>query len=179
MNESISLTRSTDWLRGWYGRALYQLCQSWALLGGVVLVALMVMSLVSIFGRKLFSAPVHGDIELMEMGAAVAIAAFLPLCEMRGHHIKVDAFTAWLPSVVNRYLDALAHLCCALAALILSWRTGLQMLDSREYGDVTTLLSVPLWIPLLMILPSLVLLAMAALLRSYLCVTDQQGRDEG
>jgi len=39
------------------------------------------------------------------------------------------------------------------------------MLDNREFGDVTTLLSIPLWIPLALIAPSLVLLGLCALAR--------------
>ena len=62
-------------------------------------------------------------------------------------------------------LDWLAHLACCAVALLLAWRTGLQMLDSKEYGDMTTLLAIPLWIPLAMIVPSLVLLAICALVR--------------
>jgi TRAP-type C4-dicarboxylate transport system permease small subunit len=34
-----------------------------------------------------------------------------------------------------------------------------------EYGDVSTLLSVPMWIPMMLLLPSLLLLALAALAR--------------
>jgi hypothetical protein len=44
----------------------------------------------------------------------------------------------------------------------------LQLLDNRKYGDVTTLLSIPLWIPLMLIVPSLALLALCSLAR----VTD-------
>ncbi|CAD5110311.1 TRAP transporter small permease [Zestomonas carbonaria] len=146
-------------------RVLHYPAQGFALAGGLVMLLLINMSLVSIIGRKLLSAPIPGDIELMEIGAAIAIAAFLPLCELRGTHIKVDAFTMRLSSGLVRALDALAHLLCLLVALLLAWRTGLQMLDNMEYGDVSTLLSIPLWIPLMCMVPSLLLMALCALAR--------------
>lgn len=164
MNESLSFP-STPQHAGFLRRALDITTRTFALAGGLILVGLINMSLVSIIGRKLFSTPIRGDMEIMEVGAAVAIAAFLPLCEFRGSHLKADAFTLKAPLLVRRVLDGLAHFLCFVAAAVLVWRTGLQVLESLEYGDVTTLLSIPLWIPLVLIVPSLALLAVCALAR--------------
>lgn len=171
MAESLSFEGGLELQRGLMGRVLYQVCQAFALAGGVVLLLLINMSLISIIGRKLFNTPIRGDIELMEIGASIAIAAFLPLCEMRGTHIKVDTFTMKLSAGAQRVLDALAHLLCMAAALILTWRTALQLRDNLEYGDVSTLLSIPMWIPLALIVPSLLLLALAGAYRVSVCLS--------
>jgi TRAP-type C4-dicarboxylate transport system permease small subunit len=142
-----------------------KISQYFAIAGGLILLALMAMSLVSIVGRKLFSLPVRGDMELVEMGAAIAIASFLPLCELRGLHIKADAFTLALSETKKTILDMLGHLLCCFAALVLAWRCTIQMQDYHEFGDVSTLLSVPLWIPMMFIIPSMLLLAACALTR--------------
>ncbi len=170
MAESLSFEGDLELQRGPWGRVLYRVCQVFALAGGAVLLALINMSLISIIGRKLFAQPIRGDIELMEMGAAVAIATFLPMCEMRGLHIKVDAFTMKLAPCLQRGLDAIGHSLCMLAALILAWRTALQLFDNLEYGDVSTLLSIPMWIPLALIVPSLLLLALASAWRVAHCL---------
>lgn len=167
MNESLSFDGSSPLEHGRLYRILHYPAQGFALAGGLLMLSLIAMSLVSIVGRKLLSMPIRGDIELMEIGAAIAIASFLPLCELRGMHIKVDAFTMGVSFALRRLLDTLAHLACMFVALILAWRTGLQMLDNMEYGDVSTLLSIPLWIPLLLIVPSLLLLALCALARVF------------
>lgn len=173
MNESLSFDSAPAEGAGLASRALLRTAQGFALGGGLILLALVGMSLVSIIGRKLFATPIQGDIELMEIGAAVAIAAFLPLCELRGQHIKVDAFTLKLPARAQDWLDAIAHGLCLLAALVLAWRTGLQVLESREYGEVSTLLSIPLWLPLTLIVPSLALLAVTAAARTIHCLTGE------
>lgn len=157
MSESSSFADGSD-----APRLLQWACEGLALAGALILLLLMCLSLVSIFGRKLFASPVQGDIELMEIGMAVAVAAFLPLCELHGKHIRVESFTLWLPVRARCLLDACAHLLCLLAALLLAWRTALQAYDNFQYGDVSILLSIPLWIPLLLIVPSLLLLALAS-----------------
>lgn len=165
MNESLPSTSRPHAEYSALHRALRYPVRALALAGGLLMLLLIAMSLVSIVGRKLFSAPVRGDIELMEIGAAIAIATFLPLCELLGSHLRVDTFTTRLSASWRRLLDAFAHLLLLLVALLLAWRTGLQMLDSMEYGDVSTLLSIPLWIPLMLIVPSLLLLVLCALAR--------------
>ena len=67
--------------------------QGFALTGGLLFLALVGMSLVSIVGRKLFAMPVPGDIEMLQMGTAVASATLLPYCEMNRSHLRVDFFT--------------------------------------------------------------------------------------
>lgn len=148
--------------------AVERISRVFALIGGVLLFALIIMSLISIIGRKLYSAPVQGDMELIEIGSAIAIAAFLPLAEIRGLNIKADAFTMWVSDGFKRFLDCLSHLLLFAISLLLFWRTWLQMLDYQEYGDSSVLLAIPMWVPLLCILPSLALLALCALTRAFL-----------
>lgn len=165
MQESLIIAFDAEQHRGWVRRTLLYVTQGFAMAGGLLLIGLIAMSMVSIIGRKLLSMPVRGDMELVEVGAAIAIAAFLPLCELRGTHIKVDALTSWLPARVRDTLDCIGHLLCCAAAWILAWRTWLQMLEIHAFGETTTLLAFPLWIPLLLIVPSLVLLGLCALAR--------------
>jgi len=154
-------------------RWLDPLCRGFALTGGGILLLVIGMSLISITGRKLLAAPIRGDMELVEMGAAIAIAAFLPLCELRGLHLKADAFTLWASATLKRALDIFAHALLFAAAAVLTWRTALQVLSYREYGDTSTLLSVPMWLPLMCIVPSLALLALCALARVLELITTR------
>lgn len=137
----------------------------WGLAGGFVFCAIVVMSIVSIVGRKMFSAPIEGDMEMLMMGAAIGSAAFLPLCEMHDHHIKVDALTTWMSERSRAWLDVLAHGLLALASGVISWRTVLYTLEAHENMEVSTLLLVPLWQPVMLLVPSFVLLTLAALYR--------------
>ncbi|TXT40659.1 MAG: dctQ [Comamonadaceae bacterium] len=146
----------------------------WALSGGFVFVALVIMSIVSIVGRKLFSSPIEGDMELLMMGAAVGSAAFLPVCEMHDHHIKVDALTTWMSERARAALDVVAHALLMLAAGVITWRTVLYTIECHENMEVSALLLVPQWLPVSLMVPSFALLAAAALYR--LIVSTQLAR---
>jgi TRAP-type C4-dicarboxylate transport system permease small subunit len=152
------------------GAVLDKLSQAFAMAGGLVFVALIAMSIVSIVGRKLANAPVQGDIELMQMGAAVGAATFLPICELFDHHIKVDALTGWMSQLGRDLLDTLAHGLLFVAAALMTWRTALSAIDTQSSGEMSTLLLIPQWIPVALLVPSLALFACCAAYRIGLCV---------
>jgi TRAP-type C4-dicarboxylate transport system permease small subunit len=138
-----------------------------AISGGMLFVALIGMSLVSIVGRKLGFGSVTGDIELMQAGTAVAATAFLPYCTLLGEHIKVDFFTENMRASLKRRIDGVTELLFALVAVVLSWRTVLAAIAARESEEVTSLVSLPIWIPTALLVPGLSLMAVCALYRAY------------
>ncbi|MBR0567068.1 TRAP transporter small permease subunit [Azoarcus sp. L1K30] len=136
-----------------------------ALSGGMLFVALIGMSLVSIVGRKTGFGSVTGDIELMQAGTAVAAGAFLPYCTLLGEHLKVDFFTESLRAGLKRSIDGFADLLLALFAALLAWRTGLAALSLHDVGEVTPLVSLPVWIPVAALVPSLAMMGVCAAYR--------------
>jgi TRAP-type C4-dicarboxylate transport system permease small subunit len=152
--------------QGCLGRLLDRVATGFTMLGGLVFCGLITMSIVSIVGRKLFSAPVQGDVELMQMGAAVAAATFLPLCALYDHNVKVDALTGWMSDRGRAVLDTAAHALLTVAALLVAWRTTLAAIDGYSSGEVSTLLAVPMWQPVALLVPSFALLALCGLYRT-------------
>ena len=146
-------------------RVLEKITLWWALLGGLLFCAIVVMSIISIVGRKLFDSPIQGDVELLQMGSAVAAAAFLAVCEIYDHHIKVDALTTWMSERGRAWLDVLAHTLLMLCSAVITWRTGLYVHEAYESQEVSSLLLIPIWWPVLLMVPSFVLLTLAAAAR--------------
>ncbi|WP_306119680.1 MULTISPECIES: TRAP transporter small permease subunit [unclassified Roseitalea] len=129
-------------------RLMHQIAAAMALAGGAVLVALVVMTTASVTGRALIVAglgPVPGDFELVEMGTAFAVFAFLPWCQITGGHARVEVFTARLPRRARAVLDAAADLAFMAVAVLITWRLWLGLADKRAFGETTFILQWPLW----------------------------------
>jgi len=158
MSESLVMKRApTDPI----GVLLYRLSRGFALAGGLVLVAMMLMSLVSIVGRAALARPLPGDYELVQLGCAVAVAAFLPFCQMRGGHVLVDFFTANSRAPVRAALDTLGALLLAVAAAVFTWRLAAGALGFRDANDQTTILEIPTWWAVASMVPSFALFSAA------------------
>ncbi|MEZ5479610.1 MAG: TRAP transporter small permease [Thiolinea sp.] len=144
------------------------LAHAMAIIGGLALTALILLTCVSILGRSgntlahsdwLSSSfpgltqwliehgvgPVNGDFELVEAGIAFAIFAFLPICQLRGGHATVDIFTTHLPKRANQFLVTFWEVLMALAIILISWRLCIGMLDKMRYQETTFLLQFPVW----------------------------------
>jgi len=143
------------------GRLLLLVSKYVAIAGGLVFVAMVVMEIVSIVGRKVFSWTVPGDVELLQMGAAFASAAFFAYCHMVRGDVKVDFFTHNLETSKVAALDALGSLFVGLFGALISWRTAAGALGIKEVGETSAILGFPVWIAQALMVPSFALLAIA------------------
>lgn len=156
---------------GRWGRRLHALTRWFAIGGGFVFIGLVVMSIVSIVGRKIAAIPVPGDIEVMQMGTAIASAAMLAFCEMERQHLRVDFFTANLSAKIRHVLDALSHLVLAVVALVIAWRTGLAAVSLNDAGETSVILGWPVWAVVAGLVPSFLLLSIAGLYNTALSLS--------
>ena len=152
---------------GPYGRMLMAVCKTAAVAGSLVFSALVVMSIISITGRKLWSAPVPGDVELLQLCAAFAAANFFAYCHLNRGDVKVDFFTDHLPLRAVHSLDAVGSLLIGFFGAVIAWRTaaGAGMLQAA--GETSMILGLPLWIGEALMVPGFVLMALAGF---YTCV---------
>ena len=137
-----------------------------ALLGGLVLTALVAITCASILGRGLDQlghwetlaaaapalaawltgfGPVRGDYELVEAGIAFAVFAFLPICQLMAAHATVDVFSGLMPARVNRFLTAFWEIVLALVVIVIGWRLYAGFLEKLDNGQTSFLLQFPIW----------------------------------
>ena len=137
-------------------------CAEWfALAGGALLTAVVLMTAVSAAGNILLNKPVPGDFEVVEVAVAVAVFAFLPYCQLAGANVTADLFTSRLGPRALAALSLLSSLVAAAFAALLLWRMFAGMLDYRADGEITHILGFPVWLAFPPILLSLALLLAA------------------
>lgn len=153
---------------------LKRLATALALVGGLLLLAAITLSLTSMLGRRLLATPVTGDMELLQMTMAVAVACFMPLCEINDRHIRVDIVATLLPAGINRTLLAISHFVLAGVSALLLWRTALMTQDSFIYNAQSVQLGLPEWAFQAAMLPGLALMGVCALYQSIHHLTHDE-----
>jgi TRAP-type C4-dicarboxylate transport system permease small subunit len=142
-------------------KAMTLLAKATAMIGGLVLIALIVITTVSICGRVLSDdallgnvaawlrglgiGEVSGSYELLEAGVAFAIFSFFPICQLHAGHATVDIFTEQLSARARRALVAFWEV--ALTATLLLITVQLFGGVQRYYGngETTFFLQFPVW----------------------------------
>jgi TRAP-type C4-dicarboxylate transport system permease small subunit len=141
---------------------LRRVVEGWALLGGLLLLAIALMVSYSSAASWLLGKPLPGDVELVEMFTAISVFMMLPYCQLSGANVTADIFTARAGPRTVAALELLAALVALGFSLLLLWRMYEGLLDYRKYVETTTILKIPIWVAYPWALASLALLAVAA-----------------
>lgn len=152
--------------------AMARLC---AILAGVLLTGITLMTCGSLIGRNTVGVSIVGAFELTGVAAGAAIALFMPLCQLRRGNIIVDFFTTRLRPAINDKLDRFGALLLALIFALLAWRTTLGGWNSFSYNSETQIMGFPEWVVYAAMVPAFTLAGVIAL---YQCVFGFGGTDE-
>lgn len=183
---------------GRVGRTLVTLTRVWALAGGLVLLAMALLTVVSVVLRALGGVgigpgAVPGDFELVEMGCAVAVFAFLPWCQIERGHVTVDILATRLGTKVARALRVAGDAALALAAIVVAARLAVGFGEKVPFGseavrstlgwgpkpffpETTYDLQIPVWIPFGLALIGAALFAAASLWTLWRAATGADRR---
>jgi len=116
-----------------------------ALLGvaaSAILLAMMLLTVVDVVARYVFSRPVRGAFEITELMLVVLIFAGLPLVSYADEHALMDFVDRLLGARARRLLEGLVHLVCAAVMLLLAWLVWLKADRIWAYRDATDVLRI-------------------------------------
>lgn len=149
-------------------KAIHVLARATAIVGGVVLCGIIIMTALSILGRSLNDllhsdwavqtfgdmaqrlldaglGEIQGNYEILEAGVAFAIFSFFPVCQLYTSHATVDVFTSQLPERATRWIMAFWEGVLTLTLIFISERLFDGMLRYIGNGETTFFLQFPLW----------------------------------
>jgi len=147
-------------------RMMTALARAMALLGGLVLVSLVILTCLSVLGRIANTlghsdfvaaavpfltsplralGPINGDYELIEAGIAFAIFAFLPWCQIVRGNVMVDFFMSAAPTRSRLLADIMGGLIYLLISALLTWRMIFGGIDMYNYNELSMTINFPRW----------------------------------
>jgi hypothetical protein len=136
------------------GLWLERICTAVAMLGGVLLVGIVAVSGASVIGRSLppvfaalgLASPVKGipgDVEIVELGCAISVFLYLPLCQLKRGNVLVGVFTKSLRPRYRAMFDLAANLLFLVLAAMLALQLGHGTADKFRDRDTTMVLRIP------------------------------------
>ena len=143
--------------------SLAKLC---AILAGVLMTVITLMTCVSLIGRNTTGWTIIGDIELTASAAGAAVALFLPWCQLRRGNIIVDFFTTRASESAQQAMDRFGALLMALVMALMCWRSAVGGISAWSSHSGSMMLGFPDWIVYSLMVPPLALCAGIALNQS-------------
>ena len=122
-------------------------------LAAVFLAAMVLLTVADLALRWLFSYPIQGMLELIELGLACTIFLALPAVFLRDEHLVVDVIDHFARPGIVRLLDLAGAVVSLGVLVVMAWQMLPLAQTMHEFGDVTSDLSMPklwYWIPVLL-----------------------------
>lgn len=142
---------------------LARLC---AVLAGVLLTGITVMTCVSLIGRNTTGWTIVGDFELSGAAAGAAIALFLPWCQLRRGNLIVDFTTSRASPATQERFDRFGALLLGTVMGLMTWRTAVGGLSAWNSQAGSMMLGFPEWVVYAAMVPALALTTLIALVQA-------------
>ena len=133
-----------------------------AILAGLLLIFITLMTVVSVIGRDTIGKTIVGDFELSGAAAGAAIALFMPWYQCKRGNIMVDFFTTKASDAAKGRMDRFGALLLALVLALMTWRTTLGGMNAWTTQSGTMMLGFPEWVVYVAMVPPLALAAIIA-----------------
>lgn len=130
---------------------LYKLETGLALLGGFTVLGLIILAVVSVAGRNLFSQPIPGYIDWIEQFMPLIAFMGIAYTQRDGGHIRMDMLVNQLKGRVLWFVEALTTLIILLLVILLIWGSWSHFERSFDFSaplwsrDSTIDIGLPLW----------------------------------
>ena len=128
-----------------FDRRLGGVTRALALVGGVAVVFIMLVTVADVAMRYLFNSPIKGTLDLTQMAMVVTVFCAIGYAGWTGRHIVVDMIPPVFPPAVERLWMALIDLVGAAFMLGIAWQSVLATIDYAKTGEVSFTLHVPLY----------------------------------
>ena len=124
-------------------RYLDTFCAWLAVFSGLILIALIGLTFFDVILRYIFSAPIFGARDLLEMGMVVMISLAFPFTWRAGGHIVVDLIPDYGLIVLTIARDLVVRLIGVVIFTLLAWRAWIRSDDAVLFTEATNMIGLP------------------------------------
>ena len=115
-----------------------------AVIGAIMLVAMMGLTVFDVIGRYLFNSPIKGAAELTEILLCAVIFLGLGAVSLREDHVTVDLLVDYMPVWIHPFRQAVTGLFSGGILSVVAWRLWVYADQIGGYNGMTTNLSIPI-----------------------------------
>ena len=124
-------------------RFIDNLCVGLAVFSGLVLFGIIGLTFFDVIFRYIFSAPIFGARDLLEMGMVVVISLAFPFTWRIGGHIVVDLLPDYGIAALTVIRDLFVRLIGIFIFAVLAWRGWVRSDDAVIFNEATNMIEIP------------------------------------
>lgn len=128
-------------------KAVHKLTKYMGYLGAAVLFVMMMVTVVDVFLRYVFNAPIGGVTEVSALLLVIIAALGLGWCALERAHVKVDLITDHMPKKIRFVVVNIMMIIALLIYAIMTWYTFSESFKGKQFSSVLRIPMTPfLWV---------------------------------
>jgi len=127
-------------------------------LGGLIVLVLMILGVVEVVGRSMFSSPIHGNIDIVEQLMVAVAALGIAYCQSKFGNIRMTLFTQHLTGRKKWLAESLGLAVAVFVVAVYLMGSYLNLERSLTLGGATPEIGIPRWIGIACVTASFTLL---------------------
>ena len=143
-------------------------------IAGVILFLMMLLTLIDVLLRKLWSQGILGGLELSEFMLAGMVFCALAQAEVEDRHVRVDLIAGLHHALDGKYLTAFVQFLSALMTGAISVSSFLYAMSIRTSGEVSLDLGIPRYPLILLATLGFALLGLVMLIRCWMTFSEKR-----
>jgi TRAP-type C4-dicarboxylate transport system permease small subunit len=124
-------------------RSIDTLCAGLAVFSGLILLGIIGLTFFDVVLRYVFSAPIFGARDLLEMGMVLVVSFAFPFTWRIGGHIVVDLIPDYGLAALTVARDLVVRLIGIAIFGMLAWRAWIQSGDAVLFNEATNMMELP------------------------------------
>ena len=128
---------------GLLARAVDRTVNAMAIVSGLILGGLVIVTFIDVILRYIFSAPLSGRQDIVEMGMLTSLMFAAPLTWRIGGHISVDLYETLPVPFLESVRRILVMGGCAGILGLLAWRSVEAADDAALFSEATNMIHIP------------------------------------
>ena len=134
-------------------------------IASAVLFLMMVLTILDVFLRKVFSNPITGTVEVSEFMLVIVIFFALAVTEILNGHVKVDLVMRLFSKRVQAWVDCMTQMVCFVLVSVITWSAVIYAEKMRLVGQVSQDLWIPVYPFIYVVAAGCAVLALALLIK--------------
>jgi TRAP-type C4-dicarboxylate transport system permease small subunit len=128
-----------------YTKVVNSVIRFFGFLGAVTMIGLVLMTVVDVFMRYFFRAPILGSFELTELFLVVMVFFAIPWAAIKKANMRVDLLVGRLPVKTRAAFDSVTCFMSLAITALCTWYTVPQVIYIQRLHTVSDMLKIPIY----------------------------------
>lgn len=114
-------------------------------IGSFIIMAVMLLTVADVFGRRFLNKPVTGSYEISQLVLVIIVFTTIAYCQLLKGHITIDLLVSRLQRRIQDVINSIVYVLFLVTFGLLSWQLFVYALEALQKKEVSGTILIPVY----------------------------------